>query len=554
MQGELIQQTLADIIRSLYVGRKSGILYMSNVNEHKRIYFKKGSLIFANSDVETDRLGEYLIRIGIIDRDAFAKASERMKRTGHRFGQTLVEMGYCKLDMMQNKVVAQNEAIIYSLFNWQAGKYRFEQHENPVDEDIILNLSTADIILEGIRRMNDMERIRRAMGDTNSVLSPTENPLLLYQRLSSMSSEEYFILSRSDSKSSIADIMAITPLSNDETLRCLYGLVSAGVLELSGPKLPKESMSHIQETEPLSVPSSLPKLDAKTPLPSQSPLSPASTPIKVKFSRSDTKAPQFGSDVTQEEPSPEELMVRTDIVNKHASLKDSSLYEVLDIKWSANEMEVKKAYYSMAKKYHPDRNPSPHLQEVHYMLEELFVKITEAYQTLSAPLDRHHYDSLLKERGKTKGKQGALQIKDSDAADAAKRRFAAEHFLKGKKQFEENLFFDAIQCFKEAVRLNPDESEYRKLLGAALMKNPKWMKEAEKHFRAALKINPFDPECLFELGGIYEHEGMVMRAQKYYQQAATYDPDNIDIQAKLETKKRPGTLAGIKRIFRRQKP
>ena len=57
LHGDLSRDTLGDAIRSLYVNRRSGILHLAQEKVSKRIYFRKGSMIFANSDVETDRLG-----------------------------------------------------------------------------------------------------------------------------------------------------------------------------------------------------------------------------------------------------------------------------------------------------------------------------------------------------------------------------------------------------------------------------------------------------------------------------------------------------------------
>ncbi len=288
-------------------------------------------------------------------------------------------------------------------------------------------------------------------------------------------------------------------------------------------------------------------------MPSPPPPTPAPQPVNAEVPKPEPAAPLSGSAAAPEGPSPEELAVREDIVHKHASLADGSLYELLGITQAANETEVKKAYYLMAKKYHPDRHHSPHLQEVHHMLEELFVKITHAYQTLSAPLDRRRYDSSLKDKGAKTPEQEEAQKAADDVAEAATKRSAEDRFREGKRHFDEEAFFDAIQSFREAVRLNPDKIQYRKLLAQALMKNPKWMKEAEEHFQAALKIDQFDAECHFGLGLLYEQKGMTTRAQKYYQQAATYDPDNPDIQEKLGDKKSLGALAGIKRIFGRKK-
>ncbi len=256
MQGDLTRETLADAIRTLYVNRRSGILHLSHEKVSKWIYFRKGSIIFANSDVESDRLGEFLIRQNVLDRTSFEKTTDTMKDTGRRFGQTVVEFGYCTADEMQAKVVEQIQTIIFSLFEWKEGSYRVEQHENPVDEDIVLNLSTADIVLEGTRRMEDTDRIRQALGDTSRILEQNENPLLLYQKMSTLSQSEYFILSRVDGMSSIDDIFAVSPLGEDETLKCIYGLISAGVLVLQG-----ESRAAAREEAAAAPVSDLPRVE-----------------------------------------------------------------------------------------------------------------------------------------------------------------------------------------------------------------------------------------------------------------------------------------------------
>ena len=575
MQGDLTRETLADAIRNLYVNRRSGILHLSHEKVSKRIYFRKGSMIFANSDVESDRLGEFLIRQDVLDRASFERTTNTMKDTGHRFGKTVVELGYCTAEEMQAKVVEQIQTIIYSLFDWKEGSYRVEQHENPVDEDIVLNLSTADIILEGTRRMEDMDRVRRALGDTSRILEQNENPLLLYQKMSTLSQSEYFILSRVDGMSSVEDIFAVSPLGEDETLRCIYGLISAGVLVLQG-----ESRASAREESVAAPISDLPRVEpppvppvAATSPPPQPPPSvapppavsapkppatpaPQATPVQAP----PTKAPPTAAAAPPAPPgpTPEEIAVREDVVMKHASLADATLYTLLEVKLNANENEIKKAYYAMAKKYHPDRHHSPHLSEVHGLLEELFSKVTHAYQTLSSTADRHRYDQTLKhgdaQEASEAGSDGDNARKADRASEAALKRQAEQLFGEGKRHYDEMHFFDAIQSLREAIRLYPKKS-YHKLHAHALMKNPLWAKEAEEQFKLALQMDQFDAECLFGLGQIYEEKGMTTRAQKMYEQAATYDPENEEIQAKVagKTSDSGGGLGGLRKIFGRKK-
>jgi curved DNA-binding protein CbpA len=547
LQGDLTRDALGDVIRKLYVDRRSGIVHLTQDKTSKRIYFRKGSMIFANSDVDTDRLGEFLIRQELIGREDFERASKVMKETGNRLGRTLVELGFATPEQMEQKVVEQIQTIIYSLFSWASGEYRFEQHENPVDEDIVLNLSTADIILEGTRRMDDMEKVRRALGDPGRVLQTTEDPLLLYQKMSTLSPSEYFILSCVDGLSSMADILSISPIGEEQTLRCIYGLISAGVIEPKGGASPLAEEASIAAA---SAPPPRAKPKAAAPAPAYKPPPPSPPRVEIPKPEVQVGKPKVEPPAEPSGPSPEEVAVREDIIEKHASLRGATIYDLLGITITANDGEVKKAYYAMAKKYHPDRHHSPYLRDVHGLLEELFGKITDAYQMLSSPLERNRYDAKIRAEGPAAVVAVGGTPTSEEANEGARRRAAEERYKEGKRHFDEMHFFDAIQCLREAVRLAPRKN-YHKLLAQALMKNPLWLREAEEQFRFALKMDQFDAECYVGLGDIYESEGMSTRAQKMYEQAATYDPENETVLDKMG--KRAAQGGALKKLFSRKK-
>ena len=61
-------------------------------------------------------------------------------------------------------------------------------------------------------------------------------------------------------------------------------------------------------------------------------------------------------------------------------------YEVLGVSKTASDDEIKKAYRTLAKKYHPDANPNDKTAEAK------FKEVNEAYSVLSNPEERQKYD------------------------------------------------------------------------------------------------------------------------------------------------------------------
>jgi curved DNA-binding protein len=63
-------------------------------------------------------------------------------------------------------------------------------------------------------------------------------------------------------------------------------------------------------------------------------------------------------------------------------------YKILGVDRKASEADIRKAYRKLAMQHHPDRNPD------NKQSEERFKEINEAYQVLSDPKKRAHYDRL----------------------------------------------------------------------------------------------------------------------------------------------------------------
>ncbi len=104
-------------------------------------------------------------------------------------------------------------------------------------------------------------------------------------------------------------------------------------------------------------------------------------------------------------------------------------YSTLGIKKEASSEEVKKAYFELAKKYHPDSNDAAEIEKFH--------EITEAYKVLSDKTERRKYDDLMaepvKKSAETKitGEATYHTEKRPSFRDDELKAFYRHRFLKG---------------------------------------------------------------------------------------------------------------------------
>jgi hypothetical protein len=127
-------------------------------------------------------------------------------------------------------VTEQVQDIVYSLFRWDDGEIEFEGGDLPSREVIVLRMSTGDLLLEGVRRIEGWSRIRQGVGplEQRYALSRDATPLLAGL---SLQKHELALVAAFDGPAAVEEICAALRQSDYLTCRALVGLWSVGVLD-----------------------------------------------------------------------------------------------------------------------------------------------------------------------------------------------------------------------------------------------------------------------------------------------------------------------------------
>ncbi|MEE9218492.1 MAG: DUF4388 domain-containing protein [Acidobacteriota bacterium] len=234
LEGELHSYTLPSLLFGISQSRETGVLRLEQLTVsmkqiRKTIYIQEGAAIFATSNDRDDRLGQVFLRRGMISLERLIASIDRSLAERKRLGTMLVEEGWIRPVDLVTGISEQVKEIIYSLFQWTDGCYQYKMGELPTKEIITLQMSTRNLVLEGINRIQSWYRIQEAIGglDTRFQTSPNIRELTHDMKLSL---EQWSLLSLCDEPAPLRLILASSPLKDFDICRLMWAFVATGVV------------------------------------------------------------------------------------------------------------------------------------------------------------------------------------------------------------------------------------------------------------------------------------------------------------------------------------
>lgn len=570
-RGDLSQKGFSELIAEIHRWRGSGALLMRREKAKKIIYFREGVPVFVKSNLLSECLGQVLVREKMISNEECEESLRRSKKSKRLHGTVLIEMGCLSPHNLQYALQLQLRSKVLDVFAWKSGEYQFNPKAEIPSETVDLGQSAAQLILEGVRRTFDEPRLTATWGNVaGKFVHPAKSPLLALQE-AGLGEEELQLLHACDGYKTVATLRALAILPKLDTDRLLYAMHCAQLIELrdepaKGRPAPSilrlaESATTLPEVPAMPPPAPPPqnppplplskKMTLPPPLSKKSlPVAPPKTGLAVPWQEDVPKlpapkasarrivpaaVPSFVTDpgvnggrrslmpelsavVSTSKLSNDESQVREKLAKKLSDLRQRDLFGVLGLAPDANREEVKRAYFGLAKEFHPDRHFHSSSAEVRALAQQIYELISQAHDTLSDTAERERYLREL-----AKGKKREL-------GDEVSKILAAEgRFQKGEELMRARLYDDAHRCFDEAIRLYGEEGEFHAWWGWSLFQtNPKDAASVERALSAlekAISLNPKVDKSYLFLGYLHKALGRPDKAEKQFEKAIQCNPD-----------------------------
>jgi hypothetical protein len=217
---------LVEILNFINSARWSGALALINDEARKSIYFKAGDVRMATSNLEAERVGEILYRYGVVTRAQLGQALAQVT-TEKKVGQVLVETGIITVHDLYTYIRRQVEEIVYSTLAWRAGSFYFY---SPIDERRLppLHLSTQNLLMEGVRRIDEMGLFREKIPNDQVVVERRDPP-----PKANLEAQEQLVLSLLDGRRTIEEISRESRLGDFDATKAVFRLLQLGFARIT---------------------------------------------------------------------------------------------------------------------------------------------------------------------------------------------------------------------------------------------------------------------------------------------------------------------------------
>ncbi len=242
LKGNLRDFNLHQLLNLINLAHKTGALTVQSQNGHRQsayLFFREGKLIHAALDNHTARLTDIMVKVGKLSPEQAQAVRQRSRvDTDKELGLLLIHNGYLNQNDIIQGVRAYLLEIVYQLFTWPEGDFRFEPNLLPPEERITIPLSLENVLVEGGRRQHEWQRLREEIPDLDLPLRFAERPSTNLRSIN-LSVEQWKVISFINSRNTIRQIAQYLGMDDYNVRRIVQSLCRAGLVELAQPAATK---------------------------------------------------------------------------------------------------------------------------------------------------------------------------------------------------------------------------------------------------------------------------------------------------------------------------
>jgi hypothetical protein len=241
LKGNLRDFSLHQLLNLINLAHKTGALTVQGENgnsEAAYLFFREGRLIHAAFNNRPARLTDILVKVGKITPEQARAVGERSRvDTDKELGLLLIHNGYLSQQDIIQGVRTYLLDTVYQLFTWHGGNFLFEANQLPPDERITVPLNLDNVIIEGGRRQQELEKLRDEIPDLDVPLRFAERPNTNIRNIS-LNMEEWKVVSFVNSRNTIRQIAKYLGMDDFKVRHVVQGLRRAGLVDMAQPPAP----------------------------------------------------------------------------------------------------------------------------------------------------------------------------------------------------------------------------------------------------------------------------------------------------------------------------
>jgi len=253
LEGTIKEFGLADIFQLIALQKKTGVLFLKGTDGTVNIHFEDGMVVKAETSQRKSKhqIGRIFINRGKINEPQLKDALEIQVSTGQKVGQVLLGQGLINKDDLRDALAFQMSEIVYRVFRWKGGDYKFYQDKVDYDRDTVQPLNSENILMDGVRMLDEWPRIEKKLPSIEVVLKKAdaakkdagndEDGVDIFagggkHGSGGMSKEASSIIELIDGRKSIYEILEYSSYGEFDTYKAIVDLIDMGAVLRTGAK------------------------------------------------------------------------------------------------------------------------------------------------------------------------------------------------------------------------------------------------------------------------------------------------------------------------------